>query len=144
MIDWAGSFSYFLCCHSTGPYNETCFRNFIGRFLLRYVLGYNVLIYSSLKSIMVGDSGMFICTCMHGMCVFVCVILCAFPCGCMCMFRVCFCVLCVLCSFVSICACNIIFISVLLLWVVSVHNFIICMKYPQNISSKQYRKAPQS
>ena len=55
----------------TDPNNESCFGNFIGRFLLRYVLGYNVLIYSSLKNIMLGDSGksasmsacMYLCVC---------------------------------------------------------------------------------
>ncbi|XP_065904120.1 membralin-like isoform X2 [Dysidea avara] len=39
------------------PANATCFGNFIGRFLLRYILGYNTLIYSSLKEVMQEESG---------------------------------------------------------------------------------------
>ena len=53
------------------PNNETCFGNFIGQYLLRYILGYNVLIYSSLKNIMLGDSGKSV-----SMCVYVCACVC--------------------------------------------------------------------
>ena len=39
------------------PANATCFGNIIGQFLVRYIWGYNTLIYSSLKEVMQEESG---------------------------------------------------------------------------------------
>ena len=39
------------------PANATCFGNIIGQLLVRYIWGYNTLIYSSLKEVMQEESG---------------------------------------------------------------------------------------
>ena len=46
-----------MCIDPLDPENAKCFGDFIGRFLLRYILGYNTLIYSSLKEVMQEESG---------------------------------------------------------------------------------------